>query len=300
MKEIIKLFIPPIVLKLKQKLIAQRRVERKTPPVVQRSPETITELDALGFRWRLDMLSVISRSLYDKGVWEPDTTSLICDIVKPGMNVISVGANFGYYVLLLARQVGPSGRVWAFEPTQTFRDQLQWHVDANHVSDIVTIVPFGLSDHKGNADITISPQSASLHYAPGGTRQETINLCRLDDVAPDLGISEIDFVSMDIDGHEPAFLRGAKQTLSKNLPPIAMELAQRCLHFAGSDVREVASLLTEMGYEICSEKTRLPYESELEFLKSCANFNNDANVYVRASSKRQKSEQIAVQPTTGD
>ena len=52
-----------------------------------------------------------------------------------------------------------------------------------------------------------------------------------------------------------------------------MEFAQRCLHFAGSDMRKVAGLLRELGYEIHSETTRQPYATDLEFLRACANFN---------------------------
>ena len=56
----------------------------------------------------------------------------------------------------------------------------------------------------------------------------------------------------------------SQRNLSRNVPPIAMEFAQRCLHIAGSDVCEVAALLREIGYDICSEKTRQPYKDEMD------------------------------------
>jgi hypothetical protein len=118
-----------------------------------------------------------------------------------------------------------------------------------------------------------------MHFAPDEIclDKETIKLDLLDNVAKDLGIDRIDFVSVDIDGHEAAFLRGAKVTLGRDLPPISMEFAQECLHFAGSDVRELACILRDLGYQICSERTRSPYPDELAFLKECGNFSHYAN-----------------------
>src|SRR5262249_5002606 len=157
------------------------------------------------------------------------------------------------------------------EPVQLFRDQLRWHVETNGFSDRVTIVPYGLSDSEVSATIHIQPQSASLHYAPSEAYigSEIINVSTLDSLAERLAIGRVDFISMDVDGHETAVLRGARKTLSRDLPPIAMEFAQACLHVAGSNVSEVAALLHEIGYEICSEKTRRPYGDEFAFLRDC-------------------------------
>jgi FkbM family methyltransferase len=241
--------------------------------------EGLQNIQRLGLRWRLDMSSGISRAMVEKGAWEPETTELIVDFVKPGMQVLAIGANFGYYALLMAKLVGPGGHVWAFEPTAKFREQLEWHVHANGFTDRITVVPFGLSDSEQQVTIEVMSQSASMHFPPYHPRigQEVVELRPLDEVKKELGIGKVDFIQMDIDGHEAAFFRGAKQTLGDQLPPIAMEFAQACLHVAGSDVREVAELLTDLGYQICAEKTRKPYENEFEFLRECGNCDHHAN-----------------------
>lgn len=129
-----------------------------------------------------------------------------------------------------------------------------------------------------------------MHYAPSVKRNgwEEIELNPLDAVADSLGIHNVGFVSMDIDGHEAAFFRGAREMLTRDRPPIAMEFAQRCLHFASSDIRELAALCHGMGYEICSEATRCPYESELAFLTACGNFNCDCNALALPRSGKPK------------
>lgn len=279
MKHLLKLWLPPIVLD------SARAVLNATSRPIK--DEGIQEFECFGLRWRLDMASSIARSIVATGVWERDTTSLVLDFVKPGMRVLAVGANFGYYALLMAQRVGPRGHVWAFEPTLKFREQLNWHVNTNGFADLITIVPFGLSDSVESVNIEIMTQSASLHFPPKLPRvgSEVIHLKPLDDVATELGIEKIDFIQMDIDGHEVAFLRGARQTLRNNLPPMAMEFAQSCLHFAGSDVRELATLLREVGYDVCSEKTRKPYKNEFEFLLDCGNFDRYSNALVMPRDK---------------
>lgn len=222
----------------------------------------------------------IDRSVALSGVFEPATTDLVTTFVSPGMYVLDIGANIGYYTLLLARAVGPQGRVWAFEPTAALQQDLKWHVVANGFADRVVIVPVGLSDHEGRADIAIDNISATLHWAEDGppNRVETIDLRRLDAVAADLGIEKLDFVKIDIDGHEFHLLKGAEQILREHRPTMVMEMAQSSLHVAATDVRELARLIHAMGYSICDERTRRPFPSEMAFLRECGNFDRSANV----------------------
>ncbi|MGC2280676.1 MAG: hypothetical protein WA603_11710, partial [Candidatus Acidiferrales bacterium] len=50
------------------------------------------------------------------GTWEPEVVQAVQQEVTAGMNVLDLGAQSGFYTLLLSRLVGPEGRVFAFEP----------------------------------------------------------------------------------------------------------------------------------------------------------------------------------------
>ena len=79
------------------------------------------EVERMGFQWRLHMDTDIGRRIAIQGIIDPQTTRLVKDLVRPGMQVLDVGANIGYFTLIMARAAGPSGHVWAFEPTKKYR-----------------------------------------------------------------------------------------------------------------------------------------------------------------------------------
>jgi len=93
-----------------------------------------------------------------------------------------------------------------------------------------------------------------------------------------MDISPIDFIKVDIDGHEPFMLDGSKSFFLKNRPVMVMEFSQLSLDVAGSDVREVKKRLDELGYVLFSEKTLAPMNRR-QFLIECGNFNRSANAW---------------------
>ena len=242
--------------------------------------ETV-EVKRRGLRWRLDLTHHVDRDIYIKGRWEGKTTRLVRKIVGEGMNVLDVGANFGYFTTILADRVGPTGKVWAFEPTEHYGHRIAWHLEANRLTERAKLLPFGLSDHDAEVEISIGESSATLHPVPGEgtTGTEPIRLRRLDAVAEECGIDGADFVKVDIDGHEPQFLEGATEFLNRHQPVMVIEFSQTNLKVAGRDAHGLRAQLEELGYRLFSERTRRPYRSDDEFAVECAGPDGSANVW---------------------
>lgn len=237
-------------------------------------------ISRLGFRWTVDPRTYIGRCLYLEGEFEPTTTGVFRKLVKPGHCILDVGANLGYFSLLATRQVGTTGRVVAFEPTEFYRTQLIGNLHLNKLNEHVEVLPYGLSDVDTTADIQIGDSSATMHSTNNDRHclSETIELRRLDGLADQLRLTRLDLVKVDIDGHEPSFLRGAQQTLQRFRPILIIEFAQHCLHVAGSGARELRGQLEELGYELCNERTLKPFTDDMNFLMHCANYSHSANV----------------------
>jgi FkbM family methyltransferase len=242
------------------------------------------EVQRQGLNWRLRLDHSIDREIYINGAFEVQTTALLKRMVLPQMYVVDVGANIGYHTTVMANIVGPKGRVWAFEPLVPYRQQLEWHLGANKLQERVTICDFGLSDKAQTLTITSDDHSASLHHIDevrilNTATQVTntqIQLKRLDDVVQ---TERLDFIKLDIDGHEPFFLRGAEQTIRKHQPMILIEFANLYLDKAGFDAWQLRQMLEDLGYQLYYEKTERPFQTREEFLLECGNYKNSANVW---------------------
>jgi FkbM family methyltransferase len=193
-----------------------------------------------------------------------------------------VGANIGYYTVLLSELVSNGGRVIAFEPTRHFGNVLKANVEANQLTN-VDIIDYGLSNRNCEVDIDIGISSATIHasnYYDPIIRHERISLKTLDNFVSENNISKIDFIKIDVDGHEPYFFDGAWAVLEKLDPFILFEVSH--LHYmkAGINLCEFYKKLKEKGY-------RIYYEQDLEeireldvFLIKCGNFERTANILI--------------------
>jgi len=215
------------------------------------------------------------------GVFEPETTRLVNKIVKPGMTVIDVGANLGYYTIMFASLVGNSGKVFAFEPVKQYYEKLLWHVEANGFRNHVAAFNCGLSDNENRISIGVASSGATVHWVSDDppTRCEEIQLHPLDEIIRKNSIEKIDLIKIDIDGHEPFFFRGARDFFQKNLPILLVEFAQLNLEKAGEDVIGLKATIEKLGYTIYSESTKMPFTSRTQFLVECGNYAYSANVW---------------------
>lgn len=231
----------------------------------------------------------LDRQIAAGSVWEWKSVNLVRRLVKPGMHVLDVGANFGYFTLLFSHLVNRTGRVIAFEPTQEYLSRLKWHLRENRIEN-VHVEQMGLSDKNDDVEIAIGECSATLHWNADSVPRfkEQIKLMRLDDwrhVYLDDGHPDrLDFLKVDIDGHEPNFLIGAERTLRRHRPHILIEFSQEALFAAGHSSWHLADQLESMGYVLCSEEDGLPFQSRRALLKEAGNFAYSANVLARPRS----------------
>lgn len=174
-----------------------------------------------GHRMYLDARDTLLLSWY--GYYEPDVTDLFKAYIKPGQTVFDIGANIGYYTLLAAKWVGPSGRVVAFEPEPSNFEILRKNVQLNGYSH-VTLVPHAVSKAAGKIRLYLNEQNRGDHriYDSGETRTsieiETVSLDGYCAEHP----GRVDFIKMDIQGAEGGALDGMKNVLQQNPSVVAV------------------------------------------------------------------------------
>jgi FkbM family methyltransferase len=130
--------------------------------------------------------------------------------VRPGMQVVDVGANVGLYALLLAQLAGPGGHVFAFEPGPGLFRALKHNCRRGGLSNL-TPLRLALGETAGRARLSCSAFNAGDNRLGGpGRHGAEVEVARLDDV---LAGRRIDFIKMDVQGHELHVLRGMEEVL---------------------------------------------------------------------------------------
>ena len=81
----------------------------------------------------------IGKKLALTGIHEPASSAQLMKELEPGMNVLEIGANIGYYVMLAANEIGPEGRILAFEPSRVNMDVLRMNIRLSALEDIVHV-----------------------------------------------------------------------------------------------------------------------------------------------------------------
>ncbi len=156
------------------------------------------------------------------GQYEPKTTSIFRSLIAEGMAVVDIGANLGYFTLIAAGKVGPSGKVFSYEPDPHNFALLKKNIDANNFRQAMAI-PLALSDQAGTRELFFGDNQCTLSFADkrGAGRSETVQTDTLDNSLKAFGSPRIDIIKMDIEGAEPIALEGMKETIARS-PKLAM------------------------------------------------------------------------------
>jgi FkbM family methyltransferase len=178
-----------------------------------------TVLTAHGFRFTCDLADWIGQYVFVTGNYEEPTAALMRHLVNPGDVVVDVGANIGFFTLLLSRLVGPDGRVIAFEPMPHALERLRAHLALNHC-DNVTLRECAVGSTSGTARLYLGPRHhssiASLQPREGAASVD-VDSSTLDEALQD--VATVKCVKIDAEGWEPEVLAGAGRLLGGEAPP---------------------------------------------------------------------------------
>lgn len=247
---------------------ALQRAVTAVPRLAGRGTQTVATRS--GIRWALDLDEGIDFSIWLLGAFERRTVAAYARLVRPGMTVLDIGANVGAHTLPLARLVGPTGRVVAVEPTdwavERLRNNLALNGDLAAVVDVHQAMLVARTDDV-LADTLYSswplhgrdvhPKLRAQPKSTSGARA-----VMLDQLVASAGIGRVDFVKLDVDGHEGAVLRGGIETFKRDRPAIVLELSPYILAEAGDSFEAMLALLYEYGYRLYELTSRRPLARE--------------------------------------
>ncbi|MCS6988375.1 MAG: FkbM family methyltransferase [Chloroherpetonaceae bacterium] len=208
----------------------------------------ITTLNG-GIRMELDLNEYVQAQLYLFGTFEPATVKALKGLVKPGDVALDIGANVGYISLELAKRVGKSGKIFAFEPDASNFAALKRNLELNPDCNIEPI-PLAVSDsneplrlYKALFDFNNGAHS-TLPSEKHSTEFAEIPATTIDDFIRARGIEKLDAIKIDIEGAEMRAIDGMKETLANFRPVVAMELCAEHQARAGYSTQDVMRRMT--------------------------------------------------------
>ncbi len=164
--------------------------------------------------------------LLEQEDWFEDEIRLVRAWLRPGMKAVDVGANLGVYTVAMARAVGDTGQVWAFEPTPAAAELLQRNLDLNELRNVV-VTRAAVSESEGTIVFSMGEHSEENAIASSGQAGDDgllVKAVTLDKMAQEHAWTGVDLVKLDVEGHEFEAIRGGTEFLRTNSPLVMFEI----------------------------------------------------------------------------
>lgn len=189
----------------------------RTAEAVFRNAESGTVLARpyLGYQLHLDLSRTNThRCLYLEGERNVAERELLRSLLKPGMSVVDVGANIGYYALLFHRCAGEGGSIHCLEPEPANLAELRRNIDRNGLQN-VTVHAVAAGDQDGVARFSLG-----INGEVSERGEVEVPLRKLDS----LFTGRVDFIKVDVEGYEGAVLEGAARLIAEQKPVLFVEI----------------------------------------------------------------------------
>lgn len=185
---------------------------------------------------------------------EYGTEKAIRGLLSSGDTFIDVGANAGFYTAMASRVVGAHGRVIAVEPQPAALQILLRNASA--LGGNVSVVAKAASNFAGEAKFFVrqAGDTSSLSEDRGSV-EISVAVDSIDNICRD--IQQVNFIKIDVEGHELDVLEGAHATIAKHRPWVCFELLFELADSGRVCVDKIAKYFRDLGY-VCNWVSHAP------------------------------------------
>ena len=188
------------------------------------------------------------------GTYEHPVQSSLAELVKPGAVCYDIGANVGFFTLLLARLAGPTGTVYAFEPVPANASIIERNARLNRLGN-VKVLRLALSRADGMSDLLLAQHVGGAVLKGAGTPPDPaghiiVETSAIDTLINHRKIAPPDLVKIDVEGAEMDVLVGMQGVLRSQAPIVILELDDQTQAECERKVASCQSFLSEFDYRI--------------------------------------------------
>jgi len=217
---------------------------------------------------------------------EGEVNAASAHINRPKAVVFDVGAHRGEWSLQLLKALGPTSkcRIFQFEPSKRSQAALR----SLNLSQ-TTLIEAAVGDNPGTATLYVPegnftdlaalyPTTREFDFRNLARVEETVKVVTIDQIVAEFQLDTVDYMKLDVEGHELAVLRGARESLaSKRIKALGFEFGTPHLN-SRTYFYDLWDFLRAYGYtikRICPGNILLPieeYTEELEYYRNVSNY----------------------------
>lgn len=200
----------------------------------------------------LDQSDPVASGAIALGVYERYESEIFRSKIKPGMTIIDIGANLGYYTAIASCLAGERGLVMAFEPEPNFFKLLSRNIRRNGLKNVVNF-ELAIAEKNGLTNLYLSNENKghnSLINSEELKNSVQVKTATLDDFLASHKITKVDMIKMDIEGAEILALEGMKNTLIKHRPLLFLEFSPHSIIKINRNPMDFLLTIRNIGYSI--------------------------------------------------
>lgn len=220
--------------------------------------DPVIHVAEFGGTFQLDARSHLFQRVVLEGQYEPEIAALCTQLVDPARDALDVGANAGFFSVLLAKHLDER-RVLAIEPSETMVVRLQANLVRNDVASHVVIYEGAASNQKGTIELTgiegkdeygtIGTLAHPAVRSETARQVRTVNTRTLDSLITEHNLNP-GFIKVDVEGAEHLVFAGARNTLATHRPVVLTEINDRLLRLNGSSARDLVHTFQAAQYRV--------------------------------------------------
>lgn len=218
-----------------------------------KATDTLYNLD-----FDIEINDAIGRRIFKRGSLHPEHTQVLLSLpYNDGDIILDVGANIGWYSIVLHSNIKHKVKIFAFEPEPRNFQLLKKNISNNHVNNIVPVNK-AVAEKTGHSLLFLyypknSGRHSLLDINPQTKKSVQVETIRLDDFLKSQGVDfkRIKMVKIDIEGYEPFALKGATELL-KHLPYLFIEFSPGLMRNANYDPAKFVKELSDFGFRFYS------------------------------------------------
>jgi FkbM family methyltransferase len=222
--------------------------------------------------FHIEIHDTMGRKIYKRGSLHPEHTSFLLTLSFADDDVIlDIGANIGWYSIVLKHNIRPKVTFYAFEPEPLNFELLTKNIAHNHITNIEAVNK-AVAEKSGQSTLFLyHPKNSGRHSLldinPQTNKSIQVETVNIEDFLKGQGIDfkKIKLIKIDIEGYEVFALKNASALLQQ-LPYMFIEYSPILIRQGGQDPAHFIRWLSDFGFNFYNIDGGKPLARSVEFL----------------------------------